>query len=198
LTFRVEIHDLKQFSEKERLRCEEACKRLEMELNSPDFWDEVSENWNKWTHRWYMIRGVGREDITYNQFKIMFLSGKDNYNYHQDNDLDLHLTMYYSWRNVVGYTYPTTWFTWINRKFFGRFDIGGIAGNIAHEYLHNMGMDHPNTDRKSVVYKFGYLVRDRINKKKKILKRTLYTPIYKDSLKSKVRRFFIRIWNRWF
>jgi hypothetical protein len=197
MTFRVEIHDLRSFSDKERIRCEEACSRLEIELNSPDFWLEVASKWDSWTHRWYMQLGIGKTPITFNQFKTMFLMGKDNFNRHSDNDLDLHLTMYYSWRNVVGYTYPSTWFTWINRKFFGRFDIGGISGNIAHEYLHNMGMDHPGTDKRSVVYQFGYLLRDRINKKRKVLQ-NIKRPIQKASKTETIKRFFIRIWNRIF
>lgn len=192
MTFRVEIHDLKNFTPKQRDACTVACTMLENELRSPYFWSEVAQAWDGFTHKWIMLNGI-KTALTFDSYRAYVLSGKDKFNTASDGDLDLHLTMYYSFRNVVGYTYPSTWFTWINRKFFAKFKSGDIAGNIFHEYMHNMGMDHPNVDKKSVVYQVGYIVRDRINEKQ-VISVNPTRRIFKPSVFTRVKRFF----SRWF
>ena len=173
--FDIEIHGIKKASEKEKKRFSIAVEYLVAELNDDSFWDEVGNNYKSWKYK---------KLVSFEDFKEQFLSGRDSINNDIDHDLDIYVTFYYSFRSVVGYTRPSTWFTWINRKMLSTFNYSDIAGNIAHEYLHNMGFDHPNTDKESLVYQFGYLVRDRITKKTKttraIYKR--YVPWYKRLL----------------
>ena len=91
------------------------------------------------------------------------MSGADKFNKEADQDIDVYLTIYYSFKSTVGYTYPSTWWTWINRKFFSSFDESEVAGNVVHEYMHNLGYDHNTAkDHNSVPYATGYLVRDLI------------------------------------
>ena len=90
------------------------------------------------------------------------MSGADKFDKVKDGELDVHITMYYSARNVIGYTYPSTWYTWINRRYFRSFDLPSICGNVFHEYLHNCGFGHLKRWKRksSVPYRGGYLARD--------------------------------------
>lgn len=178
--FRVDVHNLKNFNPEQVHKAHESFLWLEKMINSDEFWHEVESRYYNWSHRWTIIYGLPRKQLSFNDFKELVLSGKDKFNKESDGDLDLYLTLYYSWKNTVGYTYPTTFWTWTNRKFFIRFDYADFAGHVLHEYLHNIGMDHPRNDRNSVVYQCGYLMRDMI--KEEIKTRTTkitYTPWYK-------------------
>lgn len=175
--FDVEVHGIKEATPKQRDKFNRAVKHLFMQLNDSEFWYEVYCNYDSWKYK---------KGLSFDEFKTKFLSGKDNFNKDMDNDLDVYITFYYSFRSVVGYTTPSTWFTWINRKFFNSFELGDIAGNIAHEYLHNMGFDHPGTDRQSLVYKFGELVKTRVKNKIGINRSIYGTP---------KKRWYKRLWS---
>lgn len=177
MSFEVEIHNLKNFTEKQREKAKEACFHIEDCMNSEFFWAKAEIVFNKSECRYYL--NFDNDKINFNSFldfKEMVLSGSDKFNKESDGDLDLHLTMYHNWGRAIGYTYPSTWFTWINRKFFKRFDKFQIAGNIFHEYLHNLGLKHPGVNKRSLIYLMGYLVRD-FNRPKK--KKTKIVPWYK-------------------
>ncbi len=165
MSFKVDVHNLKNFSDREKARLTMGLKELERILVNEDLWKGVAKRWHDWDDKYYMdSNGRKREYQNWRQFKNQLLSGADKFNPKNDGDLDLYLTLYYSMKNVVGYTYPSTWWTWTNRKYFKKFDDGEIAGHVVHEYLHNMGLSHPNMF-SSLTYQFGYLVRDMINKK---------------------------------
>lgn len=87
----------------------------------------------------------------------LFMSGKDSFNTEEDNDMDISITIYYKNNKTVGYTYPNTYKTWINRKFFRYFDYAEIVGNLVHEYCHNVGFTHParGYGRYNVPYYYG-------------------------------------------
>lgn len=155
--FNVEIHGIKNATPQQKAKFQFSADQLADELNKKSFWDEVKLEFIFWKYK---------NGFSFDEFQKYVLSGRDKFNDIPDGDLDVYVTFYYSWRSVVGYTTPRTWFTWINRKFFNKFDDADIAGNIAHEYLHNLGFDHPNADRDSLVYKFGNLVRDRIRRRR--------------------------------
>lgn len=151
----VEIHELKNFSEAERNKFSAAMVLTKEVINSGEF-----------KERFLLLpleQTAGHSNL---EIYEMFMSGADQFNPETDRDIDVNLTMFFSFFNTVGYTYPTTWFTWINRKFFRGFNAAEIGMNVVHEYFHNLGFGHesPN-DANSVPYAAGYLVRDMIKEK---------------------------------
>ena len=56
--------------------------------------------------------------------------------------VNVELTMYYSKRSTVGYTYPNTPKIWFNRKFHSNFSYCKSASNLAHEASHKIGYGH--------------------------------------------------------
>ena len=76
----------------------------------------------------------------------LIMTGWDQFHQTEDGDLDLQATIYYkAWSSAVGYTYPDTFATWINQKFWtGSYEniVAMISGNVTHEYKHNLGFDH--------------------------------------------------------
>jgi len=184
MTFKVKVHEVKKATNAEAKAFRAAARQVEIELNSDEFWYDVAMVYNTWENK-----KLG--DQNFKEFKEMVLGGSTVFDHHEDKILDVLVEFYYSWRSVVGYTTPSTWYTWINRNVFKGFDLGDIGGNIAHEGLHNQGLGHPKANRDSVTYKFGYMVRDRI-KKRLGLESTINFK-YKRSLWTRVKRFFGRI-----
>lgn len=170
----VEVIDTVNATDQEREAFIEAAVAFEEAINSQIFWNNVQIVYNTWTYN---------NGLTFSEFKSLVLSGRDQYETKDDWSIRIKVHFYYSWRNVVGYTKPSTWFTWINRKLFKGFDISDIAGNQGHEYCHNLGLDHPNTDRQSVTYQFGYKLRDHVaimrnlSTKPQVLKRSWWSRI---------------------
>jgi hypothetical protein len=149
----VDVHNLKNFKPEERKKFKEAMREMVKVLNSREFYT-----------RFMNLELEQTEGHSNPQIYVMLRSGADKFNKENDFDIDVHLTMYYSWKRTIGYTYPSTYFTWINRKFFRGFDASDVAGNVAHEYMHNLGFGHKSAkDHKSVPYAIGYLVRDMID-----------------------------------
>jgi len=179
--FKIDIKGIKKATPKERQIFKQAAKRLEILLNLDSFWVEVENHYPYWENKNY---------YTFEAFKNYFLSGADNFNKEIDRDLDLYVTFYYSFKSVVGYTHPSTYWTWINRRIFKNNSIGQIAGNICHEYCHNLGFGHPNTNRKSLTYQFGYLVADIIDKKSA---KTIEDKYLKKSVWARIKSFFSKI-----
>lgn len=82
-----------------------------------------------------------------------------------DSEIDIDITIYNSgWfgRRTVGYTYGYTLKTWINRKFFLFLSDEKIAGNLLHEWSHNLGFGHPFKSTKdrnlSVPYQMNSII----------------------------------------
>ena len=191
--FRVQIHKINNASIEEKKAFTAGALQLELELNDPDFWFEVALGYNEWENK-PILSSVYTNGHTFNtymsfkEFKDYVLSGVDKFNQNVDGDLDLLVTYYYSFRSVVGYTKPSTWWTWTNRNIISGFDVAQIAGHILHEYMHNLGLSHPNTNRDSVVYKIGYLVRDRIRERLNLP--DTINIYYRRSLWTRIKRFF--------
>lgn len=130
-----------------------AVEEMLYELNSGEFWAEVQAKWNTFTHK---------NGISFYDYKRLVLSGRDQYETVDDGEIDIMVTYYYSWRSVIGYTYASTYKTWFNRKFKGM-TVPEFAGHVFHENGgHNLGFDHPNGDRQSLVYQTGFIMRDCI------------------------------------
>jgi hypothetical protein len=180
---KFKVHNKVNFSEKERTTFLEALEEAKKVINSSDFKDRAVNLPLEQTN------GFSPLEI-YNKF----ISGADSFNTEEDGYIDVHITMYHSFKNTVGYTYPTTWFTWINRKFFSRFDHAEIAGHVIHEYMHNVGFGHKSAgDKNSVPYAYGYLVRDMIRELSQVTPLNQKPSATHPTLKNKVAGFFKRI-----
>jgi hypothetical protein len=77
-------------------------------------------------------------------------------------DVKIRVSMYRSWKNTVGYTYPSSDTIWCNRKFHDNMDPCDAGANLFHEILHKLGYQHdvkPNKQRPfSVPYSGGTLM----------------------------------------
>lgn len=146
---KIEIHATKNFTAEEAIKFRSAMVLLSKVLGSKEFRD-----------RFLAASFRHNQGKSNGEILAEILSGKDKYNRIADQDLDVSISIYYKDNNVIGYTYSNSFFTYINRKFFSRFKLESICGNVFHEYLHNLGYRHPGTDRKSVPYVGGYLARD--------------------------------------
>ena len=147
-----QIHGLENFSDKEKKKFMKAIALGTKVLNSLEFKNLVSQ------YEYEENKG-----LTGLQIWQMICTGKDLYNSDKDHDIDVFVTMYHNfWTGTIGYTYPNTFKTWINRKFFQDFNEAQILGNVMHEALHNFGFSHKDMEKRydSVPYKVGYFAKD--------------------------------------
>jgi len=107
---------------------------------------------------------VDNNGFTNEQIYQILLSGKEELLPVVDNQMDLELELYYSWRSTVGYTYPDTLKIWMNTKFFDSYTPAEVAGNIFHEWTHKLGFSHASSYSvsrdSSVPYAIGYLIEE--------------------------------------
>ena len=151
------------FTEKEKAKHITAMALAEIAINSVEFRDAVL------SHRFTSTK-MGSQAI-YN----LIMSGKDKFDPSPDHEIDVDPTLYYKNNSTVGYTYPSTVRTWINKKFFATYSYASIAGNAIHEAIHNKGFGHSSAkDHGSVPYFVGYLVRDLV---KRLVRGENLTPI---------------------
>ena len=154
---KIDINGMKNFTPKQQAKFKEAMAIGELVLNSQQFKDAILA-----VEKFYE-----NKDMTNMQIYELICSGNDLYDSSNDKDIDVFVTMYSNfWSGVIGYTYRNTVKTWINAKFFNRFEIAEVFGNVLHEALHNMGFQHliKKTMRKTVPYIIGYIGRDLANK----------------------------------
>lgn len=153
--FYVAVNLKDGFSAKEEEKYVTATKMHEELLNSRDFME-----------RFLRLDMIQKENLSNHDIYRMLRSGSDRLNKDADGDMDVSVVIYHANNSTVGYTYPNSVKTWVNRKFFSSYDYAAIAGNQSHEYFHKMGFGHPAretpTRHKTVPYAGGYLVRDMI------------------------------------
>lgn len=155
------------FTPEEILKHETACRMLETALNSIEFKDGVLSM--------DLDNMEGKSNL---ELYRLIMSGADNFNHEADEDIDVSVELYYKNNKVVGYTNPSTIWTWFNRKFFNQYDYADVACNLFHEYLHKCGFDHDSaSDHDSVPYALGYFVEKLIRKLMAGEKLTMLTDI---------------------
>jgi len=98
------------------------------------------------------------------QIYQMLLDGREELKPEVDNEMDLELELYYSWRSTVGYTYPDVLRIYMNTKFFDPYTPAEVAGNVFHEWIHKLGFDHASSYSvsrdSSVPYAIGYIIEE--------------------------------------
>jgi hypothetical protein len=168
----IELHNLKGFTEEEKVKFKRALILFKEVVNSQEFELEIKSNKG--------FRETG--GMTNKQIYDHFMAGKDSGVL--DNDIDVYAVMFYSSSSTIGYTISSSWWIWINRKFFKVFDESGIVGNLSHEYCHNIGWRHKIYFGRSrtVPYTIGYIARDLC---KKLLNGQKLTPRSIDNITDK-------------
>lgn len=153
---KVKINNADNFTAVELVKLKEAARLLEKAVNSKAFQDYV-----------LACNFANNAGLTNLQIYNLIMSGKETLSTEADNEMDIDINMYYSLKNVIGYTYPNTLKTWINRRYFNNMTTAQIAGNIAHEYMHKLGFDHDfyNTLQRqySVPYTVGNIISQFIS-----------------------------------
>lgn len=156
------------FSDVETLRHKSAARLLEIVVNSQEFKDAV------------LKKSFTTTNKTPRQIYDLIMTGEEVLQKDVDYEMDVHVKIYHENNKTVGYTYPNTVQTWVNRKFFDSYELGQIAGNMFHEWMHKLGFSHISAkDYKSVPYSLGYLVTDMIRKWEA---GTRYKDLYPDPL----------------
>lgn len=150
-TISVQIHAMEGFTEEDAKKFKVAVELMVNIFNSLEFKLEVMNA------PLVLTNGLKPSEVY-----ALFMSGKDEYNEIADNDMDISITLYYKNNRTVGYTYPGTFRTWINRKFFGSYGYSSIVGNLTHEYCHNVGFGHPSRGytQRNVPYFYGNVASD--------------------------------------
>jgi hypothetical protein len=144
-----------------------ALKELEKAINSEEFKRRVL-NFSYINEYGLKINGfkechTAQHGLLSNQqFYDLIMSGYDSFNRRADGDLDIDVSLYLKkYSSTVGYTYPNTFATWINTKFWrGQTHahvIAQMASNPGHEYIHNMGLghDHKNNPTREFTGPYG-------------------------------------------
>lgn len=140
---KIEVHYLKNLSGKRLLKVTEAIRKFERASESQVFKSMIMT-----------AKMSGMQGKTNSEIAEMFYSGADLLNNEADGDLDLYLSGYYKrFSKVIGYTFPGSVVTWMNRKFIDLMKVSSISGNICHEYMHKLGFH--DDDRNSVPYTYG-------------------------------------------
>lgn len=149
----VVIQKTSKFSAAELARFREAAEYMERVVNSPE-----------WKERFLALKLTNTRGMTNEQVFTLVQSGKTTLEKAPDYEIDIYIEMFYSWKKTVGYTRPSTVWTWINRRFFKRFTIADIGRNLWHESVaHKAGFGHKSANElTSVPYNGGYLMQDMI------------------------------------
>lgn len=107
---------------------------------------------------------VDSKGLTNAQIYQKLLDGSETLKPEVDHEMDLELQLYYSLKNVVGYTYPNVLRIYMNTKYFDVYSPAEVAGNVFHEWTHKIGFTHASSYSvsrdSSVPYALGYLIRD--------------------------------------
>ena len=168
MALELDIDDMIGFSSYNKKRYIEGAKLVVDVFNSPEFERRIrgfSWQYDGAHHHDFKNPYVDGSYCSKGDLVELIRSGADQYNPEKDEDIDIRVTYYYKrWSSAIGYTYPTTYATWINGKYFNQFAPSSIAGNIGHEYCHNLGFSHSfsnnPTRRYTVPYAVGYIVKD--------------------------------------
>ncbi len=152
----AQIHAMNGFSAIEQLKFLRATKLLLHVVNSGEF-----QKWFLQSELKFTERTAGGKTYSNQELYDYIVSGSDQLDVNKDFDIDIDVTLYtprWPLSKVCGYTNPGTRRTWINERFFAKYDFAAIANNIIHEYCHKLGFDHFKDWDTSVPYQVGNMV----------------------------------------
>ena len=133
-----------------------ACgKELEILVNSPEFKKEILAMGNYWRQGEVSKYKNASVESIYS----LIMSGKEETSAEMDNDLDIYIDDYTTWKNVVGYMIPGRRTIFVNTRYFDNMSKEKVVSNMLHEYTHTLGFRHsgPNI-RRSIPYYMNEVV----------------------------------------
>lgn len=141
-TIRLNVVEASYFSKWEKQRLERVIPLVERILSSVEFRDAVLDFVYNGKKQFYQSGGLTNAEV---YSKLM--EGDEWYAPGSLQTVDVYLSMYYSKKNVVGYTNPSTRTIYINNKYYTYSDEtwwtdASVAANIIHEWTHKLGFDH--------------------------------------------------------
>lgn len=144
----VEIKEAVGFSEEEFATLQRAIKILIEVVNSKEFQRYCINPPRNLDH----TNGLSSSEIY-----ELFMSGKTALDPTEDTDIDIYINIYYAPNRTIGYTYPNTLKTWINRRYYSDSTVATIISNLIHEYLHKCGFKHEMTgySQYNIPYYYG-------------------------------------------
>lgn len=158
LTFEAHAQ-LFNFQREDEEKLYKALEIIKAVVASKEFRDRILNYTYEGKHQFVDNKGFTNAEI----YQIL-LDGKEDLLPEVDNEMDLELELYYSWRNTVGYTYPGELKIYMNTKFFDPYTPAEVAGNVFHEWTHKLGFDHDQSYSvsrdSSVPYAVGYLIEE--------------------------------------
>jgi hypothetical protein len=160
--------NLTLFTPEQEIKMKDALSRLKLIVNSVEFKERVLAHTYNGSNQFVDNKGLTNEEI---YLRIMegaeTLSRDGDGGNVVDSEMDIDIKLYYSSKNVVGYTYPNVLQIWVNKKYFIPNSLGAVAANVIHEWTHKIGFghDYSSTSRRpySVPYGVGTIVKDLIN-----------------------------------
>lgn len=160
--------NLIDFSLEQELKMRKALERLRLVVNSIEFKERVLAHTYAGKKQFKDNKGLSNEEI---YLRIMegaeTLSRDGDGGNVADGEIDLDIELYYSRKNVVGYTYPNVLQIWVNTKYFTTNSLGAVAANVIHEWTHKLGFTHSfnnNSSRPySVPYGIGSIIKLLVN-----------------------------------
>jgi len=81
-----------------------------------------------------------------------------------DARITIDVTMYYSLKRVLGYTYEGVNKEWINRRYMMKWSQCDLASLLGHETSHKVGYDHDYYANASRPYSVPYSINEAIDK----------------------------------
>lgn len=82
------------------------------------------------------------KDATITAIFNYLMNGSETLDPTEDNELDLFVDDYYTFKNVVGHTYETDRYIYANIKYFDVNSSKNIGSFFLHEYGHKKGFSH--------------------------------------------------------
>lgn len=149
----VKIVRLRGLNAQQSEKVMQAAQLLRKILNTDTFENRVV------THEYWKglsaVSGFKGTDLSGRELYDKIMSGEDLYG-GADGSIEIDLTGYWGRRfsKVIGYTYFKTIRTWVNKRFLKKMSMPKLAAHLFHEYMHNMGFNHP------VPYDLGDIVKE--------------------------------------
>lgn len=139
------------YNDAQKRKLGEAVEVLTIILNSDDFRQAIISKKN-------FTNTMGRNGA---QIYEHLMSGQEIHNPTSVGSVDFNVTMYYSSKNVVGYTYSASATVFTNSKYYDKYTKCDIARNLGHEWTHQLGYVHSTAkDSNSIPYSVGNIIND--------------------------------------
>lgn len=154
----VKIMEIKGFTGAYLTKMQDASGLLEVVVNSETFKNRVLNFKNSKGQRAFASNnGKSNEEIY-----AIFMEGREMLQQDTPGEMNFYLKLYNSWwSRVVGWTNGSINTININKKFFAKYKLNEVAGNLGHEWTHKIGFDHASAaEHDSAPYAIGYIIEE--------------------------------------